>query len=1661
MEDKTLILPVNSQTFQIENYSIDDVSLISTFELDTEFSQSTDYIEYYIFDENKNQIYPPNTKELLTYTVSDGHVLISPKQDLQREEFDEGIYYINYNFYKKHLNSNLESKYYIQEISSDRTEIRLNSNTISDEDIQSSVQNFIEYKNSKNYFVDFYLNFGNNDLIISNNIKLDVVEDNDYSILIKLYEPLPTNFDIKSQCWVVETISSPQSYQVQFPIEVFDPQDFEYIAGPNLDLNVKNESGVSSQEFSYSTLLNSNITSSNNQIQNLLEDKGLKINVNYEDFTNYIKFSSAKTRLENFIYKVKLIENYQSQITTLDNNITSNTNLTSEFSSSTSIFNLKIKNIVNNLDPYERFLYFNSGSVYSYPKSSTQPPYTLSPSTSVEVKTWLGSNNPNDGYYGGLALQAYEYDQNNQDYLYWNIPEYLRDDPNNAQYDLFIDMVGQHFDNIWIYTKDVVNKFDADNRLDYGISKDLVADAIKDFGVKLYSNNFNTNDLYEAFLGITPSGITFPSTGSELINTQISASNDIIPLDDTNKRLYKRIYHNIPYLLKTKGTIAGLRALITSYGIPDTILKINEFGSKNKVNKQDWDYKQNIYNYALEVDKNKYFSSSLVPNPNFSSNRPETIQFRFKTPGIPTGSSYQSIFSTNDGAYMLLEYTGSSYSSGSYSGSIVDPYNEYGTIKYVPFPTLPHRYVSAYLPIFDGEWWSVMLNIESTTNLSIANSIGGKVGFSSYDSSNLLNNTNYSNANSIEFPPSNGFQIVNQNYEPFSGSIQEIRYYSSSINTSSFEDFVLNPLSFKGNGTLTSDQLIFRADLGSLSSTSSRESIHPKVTGSWGITSSFNSGDSNFYLSSPSFNVNREYAYQNQAHYGIKNKINDKISIFENIIPSGDTLSAERSIQQYSYLTQSTTPDADYLEVAFSPSNQINDDITSELGNFNIGEYIGDPRHISESRTNYPDLDKLRDQYFLKYIKSYDIKDFIRLIKYFDNSLFKMIKDFTPARTNLSSGVVVKQHILERNSYSPTVVSHEDQTYSGSIKSFARGYSTGSGDTGTYETVSGSTIEVFKGGTGGILERFNSLDFYKSGSDGDGPNNRFGITQSWFDVFPSTASSYIRYDRDDQREFYNGEFSQSMYLKMQRGKDFKDDDPCYDYLNWENVPELLYRLEFFSGSDNLFRVEPFTPIPPVVLTEYYTNYLQNEGDTRQVTSLKNSCTDESTGSIFTNVDTILSIVEGTTMYSDISSTLPWTGSTDSTIRYYGIREKNVLYTILNTSGSNYFNNLCEYSEDSTSTPIPYTGSKFTGSYNNTDITYSNVSLYSGYQTGINATFDIVTNSGSITSINVNDTGSGYSVSNTLNFNSSILGGSRLTNINHKISTTNNGAVELNNNYGTGSFILAPSATTSTSTNVEWELQFNEYSSTPGRRQGPLGRLDAINVGEGVKVGDTFTWTSIDINKHIQDTIGAPITSSTDSLLTSITTEPATGEVGTFSNIGLTGSLNGEGAEATFTSEVGGITSVTVTVTGSGYVKDEIITIPSASLGATSPGGTNTEITLVSSNLDLDYISNGTGNYVLTIPPNGLNVQAFKSPGGTTSVWPLKPKVFTWFLFPSLANKLHTTPLSTRKHSKPRDESSNSIISIAPSFLGVTDLHFIRALDNSTTSKLLIIFFLQS
>tara|TARA_R110000822_G_scaffold10358_11_gene39295 strand:+ start:4774 stop:8361 length:3588 start_codon:yes stop_codon:yes gene_type:complete len=1116
----TQVNQISPSEFSTQIYNQQDIGLVPSFEISTTLTGDS-YIEYNIYDLNKVLLY--TNYEYNSYSVlEDGQsaqngsisqIIIDPESDLINVGFDQGSYNTYYSFLINKV-GNFTEKLYITEISSDRTEIRLASVDIENQNLINQASSFIEERNNSSYFLDFYINLGDNTQFIANNIQLDISDPSSPTILIKLYEALPNEVDIKTLLWVVTNLENPLAYNIVFEDIVIVINDSTPLKGPNYNLDLKDQVNNSTLELSYTDLISTTLTSSKNQFNSLLEEKELDINIDYTNFSDFINFSSAQTRLENFYYKVNLIEQYSSSLSILSTEITGSSSSSLAVSESKAILESRIDNIITNFDGYDYYLYYESSS-YAWPKTTSSPPYILSTTGSIEVLNWYGSTNESSPYYGGRINSASSYDGSNKDNLVYTIPEYLREDPENAPYELFVNMVAQHYDNIWIYYKDVTQKFNADNRLQYGVSKDIVGDAIRDFGVKLYQNNFSNQDLYTAFLGLTPNGGLFPfpnitgslptPSGYEYIDTLISASNDIIPLDDVNKSLYKRLYHNLPYLLKAKGTIPGLRSLITSYGIPDTILRISEFGGKDKVNTNDWDYYYNKFNYSFYTSGSNFITTDWPLNLDWHSPNdvPSTIQLRFKTELSSLINPSQSLWSLDDGTNvaLVLEYTGSSTISGSYSGSIIDPNYQYATLKFTTDNFSNSS--SIYLPFLDGGWWSVMItNNGGDYTLHTGNKIyngddGTKIGFyqtSSYNAST----TNWDNGITSSFSAPAPITLGGKLYQRFSGSYQEIRYYTEAITENVFKDYVMNPLSYEGNTINSSpNTLAFRADLGSelIRITSS---IHPKVTGSWINTSSF-AGDSNYeFNTTPTYLGNTEYIFLDQPVVGIKNRISDKVRVEDNVVPSGDTLSPFIRVTQQTEASASYTPNINLLEVAFSPQNEINDNIIGQLGYFNIGDYIGDPSFRTSPNTSYPDLNNLRDEYFKKYIKNYNVYDFVRLIKYFDNSLFKMIKDFVPARTSLATGIVIKQHLLERNRYKQPNTTYQSDYYTGSVKPQWNNYEDG-------------RVYNPSGGTGGSFSTFNGLI------------NNLNITQSWSESF-STLSGSITAIHNSQDEFYNGEF---------------------------------------------------------------------------------------------------------------------------------------------------------------------------------------------------------------------------------------------------------------------------------------------------------------------------------------------------------------------------------------------------------------------------------------------------------------------------------------------------------------------------------------------------------
>ena len=595
---------------QYQTYSPQDLALINTNTINGRYGNLDDYIEYFIKDLGNNVLYSnySATQYQLNNAVVDPitgtttQLYLDPEKDVRAAGYGRGITNVKYNFFTRHLlsNPNFVNNFWIKEISYSRTEIKVARQDLSNEELLSAFGTFSSLLAADAYYPTIYLNFGLDVQIISVNAVYVEEEGNGY-IIFKLYEPLPIEYDIKSTFWVVTQVADSAEFNVSINVAPEAIVDSTAIKGPNFKVTVKDKVGQTTPYYSYESLLLTSVTSSFQQLKSMMDEKGIQINVDYSNFSNFIHFSSATERLYNFVYKVQLIESASAGLTQTNT------------STAKVLLQNQIDTTITNFDGYEYYLYFTSAST-AWPKQNSTQPYPLYSVTSSQVTTWLGNINtvPTATTMSMYWSSSY-YDDQNKDLLLYATPSYILDDSANAPYLLFLNMIGQHFDNIWIYLKDVTNHYSAENNPFVGISMDQVADALRSFGIQLYTNTSITDNIYYSLLGLNQTGSTLPVTsslystvnilssslyplsgnaylssslalppfGEEKINryvttfvtqsiptANISQSFATLPASQLTGEVYKRLYHNLAYLLKTRGTERGVKALITTFGIP-------------------------------------------------------------------------------------------------------------------------------------------------------------------------------------------------------------------------------------------------------------------------------------------------------------------------------------------------------------------------------------------------------------------------------------------------------------------------------------------------------------------------------------------------------------------------------------------------------------------------------------------------------------------------------------------------------------------------------------------------------------------------------------------------------------------------------------------------------------------------------------------------------------------------------------------------------------------------------------------------------------------------------------------------------------------------------------------------------------------------------------
>ena len=454
--------------------------------------------------------------------------------------------------------------------------------------------------------------------------------------------------------------------------------------------------------------------------------------------------------------------------------------------------------------------------------------------------------------------------------------------------------------------------------------------------------------------------------------------------------------------------------LINIYGIPSTILRVKEYGGPNVPDNKTPQFEiTRKFTKALDFRGGQSVKTAWA-NDGSSARKPDTIEFRFRA---ATGSN-QILVEKQDGNnqdfFIRLKDNGSSDNYGCVSfimsGSKVGiDQGEYKEIT------------SSALPVYDGDFYSVMVartsgsdnvNISQSYQLNVGKYDASRSKIHLYSTSTMDVTQAASSSFSNAWTGSGDIFIGGQSAVAgvgarFSGSIMEYRHWTETLNTSSFKNHIANPKAYNGNTVSSSyENLVLRYSFDDNKSLASdTEGIRDVSSNQTTTLSGSHAGfTGNFF---------RSVVDEQKTHIpsiGALRRSTNKVRIEDNPIKNGQTLNPSRRATKSVY--DSAPNDSNKVGIWFAPTDVINSDIINSVGDLNFENFLGDPRDKTE--LSYRGLNYVADNYWKKYTAPNSFWDYIRLIKYYDQSLYPQLRKLIPARAKPDIGLLIEPNIFER-----------------------------------------------------------------------------------------------------------------------------------------------------------------------------------------------------------------------------------------------------------------------------------------------------------------------------------------------------------------------------------------------------------------------------------------------------------------------------------------------------------------------------------------------------------------------------------------------------------------------------------------------------------------------
>lgn len=693
------------------------------------------------------------------FDVKRGQLFINYGKACQSLGIERGQFEVVVNVYKDLLGSKEDPGLWIKEISDDRREVWIQAFPDADIDVAEYIDSFgsgqyaekVYEKDEEGELIldqngnailqtvierplsdDIALNLGNNQILKIINQK-DWQSENDF--VVRLYKPLPDNINVKDKLWTIEQLSDAYIDNISLVGPGISDSRSRELLGPNFGIDVSKGTITETDFETWNSLLDANTSTSQQIVDRIFSGSlGQAVNIDYSGFQNFIHFSSATERLANFKYKLGLVEYYDGRIKTLETATGTDANA---LEGNVAVNRERKNEVIGNFDGFERWLYnnptssiFTNQTVYSdntnidgiyaaeggfigsnhyrlesYPKYLSGSKYYLHHSTSSLATSWY------DGWYATASL----YDTENNNSLQRSIPDHIRLDSNNSEYELFVNMIGHHYDILYTHIENLTKIYKPEEHPKLGQSKDTLYQIAESLGWKLQNGN-QASQLWQYKLGVDSGSGAYATTG-DLFSK---------PDEEITTEIWRRIVNNLPYLLKTKGTARSIKALMNTYGIPQTLLSIREYGGP-KVDEDTPTLIEDRFSYALQF-KGASLDSITSPHirhgvrdyttdigtwgfvrPYLSSGDkipPQTKEIRFK-PAIKESmlllSNANLVAGPADArinSQIAIEYT------GSYSGS-----DQYGRIVYSHGKGFgqfqPATGSTDWVPLYDGNFWNL------------------------------------------------------------------------------------------------------------------------------------------------------------------------------------------------------------------------------------------------------------------------------------------------------------------------------------------------------------------------------------------------------------------------------------------------------------------------------------------------------------------------------------------------------------------------------------------------------------------------------------------------------------------------------------------------------------------------------------------------------------------------------------------------------------------------------------------------------------------------------------------------------------------------------------------------------------------------------------------